>query len=84
MTDALRDAELLANAVVTGTDEALAGYQSERDELAVEFLDLSDQISSFEWDLERLKELLYQLSKLMGREYDLVRSLDQCRAATAA
>lgn len=74
MTDALRDAELLANAVVTGTGEALADYQSARDELAVEFLDLTDEIASFEWDLERLKELHYRLSKLMGHEYDLVRS----------
>lgn len=84
MTDALRDAELLANAVVAGTDEAMAGYQSASDDLAVEFLDLSDRIASFEWDFERLKELHYRLSKLMRREYDLVRSFDQHRAATAA
>jgi menaquinone-9 beta-reductase len=84
MTDALRDAELLANALVVGSDEAMAGYQSARDELAVEFLDLSDEIASFEWDFERLKELHYRLSKLMGREYDLVRSFDRDRALTAA
>ncbi len=84
MTDALRDAELLANAVVTGTEKALAGYQSARDELAVEFLDLSDQIASFEWDLDRVRELHDRMRKLMGREYDLVRSFDQHRTATAA
>lgn len=84
MTDALRDAEMLANAVVAGTDKALAGYQSMRDELAIEFLDLSDQIASFEWDFDRVKELHDRLSKLTGREYDLVRSFDPYRTATAA
>jgi 2-polyprenyl-6-methoxyphenol hydroxylase-like FAD-dependent oxidoreductase len=76
MSDALRDAELLAHAVVAGTDEALAAYQAARDSFAVEFLDLSDEIASFDWDLERAKALHHQLSKLMGREEDLIRSLD--------
>jgi menaquinone-9 beta-reductase len=84
MTDALRDAELLVHAVVAGTDKAMSGYQSARDELAIEFLSLSDRISSFEWDLENLKGLHYQLSKLMGREVALMRSLDQCRVPAAA
>ncbi|MEW5978295.1 MAG: FAD-dependent monooxygenase [Acidobacteriota bacterium] len=84
MTDALRDAELLAKAVVEGTDEAMAGYQAARDEFAVEFLDLSDEIASFHWTLDRLKALHYRLSKLMGREYDLVRSFRPCGAMTAA
>jgi flavin-dependent dehydrogenase len=74
ITDALRDAELLANAVITGTDAALAEYQSERDGFAIEFLDLSDQIASFDWDLDSLKMLHLRLSKLMGRECERVRS----------
>jgi 2-polyprenyl-6-methoxyphenol hydroxylase-like FAD-dependent oxidoreductase len=76
ITDALRDAELLANAVIAGTDAALAEYQSERDAFAVEFLDLSDEIASFDWDMDRLKALHIRLSKLMNRECDLVRSFD--------
>src|SRR5262249_22937244 len=76
MTDALRDAELLANAVLAGTDSALAEYQSERDAFAVEFLDLSDEIASFDWDMDRLKTLHARLSKLMNRECDFVRSFD--------
>ncbi len=76
MTDALRDAELLANAVIAGTDAALADYQSERDEFAVEFLELSDEIASFDWDMDELKEMHIRLSKLMNRECDLVRSFD--------
>lgn len=76
MTDALRDAEFLARAVIDGSDEALAGYQAERDAFAVEFLDLSDEIASFDWDLERVKQLHHGLSKLMTRECDRVREWD--------
>ncbi len=77
MTDALRDAEMLARAVVAGTDEAMAGYETARDELAVEFLGLSDEIASFDWDFDRVKGLHRRLSKLMTREYEHLRSIDE-------
>jgi menaquinone-9 beta-reductase len=73
MTDALRDAELLARAVIRGTTGALADYQAERDAFAVEFLQLSDQIASFNWDLDSVGVLHRQLSRLMARECDCVR-----------
>ena len=81
MSDALRDAELLAHAVLGGTGEAFHAYQTTRDVFAGEFLDLSDEIASFDWDLERIRLLHHRLSKLMAREEDLLRSLDGCRAA---
>jgi 2-polyprenyl-6-methoxyphenol hydroxylase-like FAD-dependent oxidoreductase len=77
MTDALRDAELLANAVIDGSEEAFASYQSERDGFAVGFLDLSDEIASFDWDLDRVKGLHYKLSKLMTSECEWVLELDE-------
>ena len=43
-TDALRDAEFLARAVLAGTAGALADYQAARDSFAMEFLELSDRI----------------------------------------
>jgi 2-polyprenyl-6-methoxyphenol hydroxylase-like FAD-dependent oxidoreductase len=76
MSDALRDAELLADAVVAGTDRAFATYQATRDQFAVELLELSDEVASFDWDLARIKVLHHRLSRLMGREEDLIRSLD--------
>jgi flavin-dependent dehydrogenase len=76
MSDALRDAELLARAVVAGTPEAFAAYEATRDAFAVELLDLSDEIASFRWNLERIKALHHRLSQLMGREETLLRSLD--------
>jgi flavin-dependent dehydrogenase len=84
MSDALRDAELLAQAVVAGTDEAFSAYQATRDAFAGEFLDLSDEIASFDWDFERIKVLHHRLSRLMGREEDLIRTLDGARPDTEA
>lgn len=77
ITDALRDAEFLARAVVEGGDDALAGYQATRDDLVKGLLDVTDRISSFEWDLEELKEHHRILSREMKAEVDLLRSLDQ-------
>jgi flavin-dependent dehydrogenase len=76
MTDALRDAELLARAVIRGTTGALADYQEERDSFAVEFLELSDRIASFDWDLDHLQALHHRLSRLMARECECVRDFD--------
>lgn len=76
MTDALRDAELLARAVIRGTNGTLADYQRERDSFAVEFLELSDRIASFDWDLGFLQTLHHRLSRLMARECECVRGFD--------
>jgi flavin-dependent dehydrogenase len=73
ITDALRDAELLARAVARGTTGALADYQAARDSFATEFLELSDRIASFDWDLDSVGVLHHQLSRLMARECDCVR-----------
>src|SRR5262249_57234498 len=51
ITDALRDADLLARAVLSGTDTALAEYQAVRDDLSVPLFSISDAVASFAWDL---------------------------------
>jgi 2-polyprenyl-6-methoxyphenol hydroxylase-like FAD-dependent oxidoreductase len=84
ITDALRDAELLAWAVIRGSSGALADYQAERDAFAVEFLELSDQIASFNWDLDSLGGLHHQLSRLMARECDCARDFDTRWGASTA
>ena len=76
ITDALRDAELLARAVTAGSDEALAGYQTTRDELVKGLFDVTDRIASFEWDLEEAKNLHLDLNKEMKAEVDLLNTLD--------
>jgi 2-polyprenyl-6-methoxyphenol hydroxylase-like FAD-dependent oxidoreductase len=68
ITDALRDAELLARAVGAGTDEALTEYQATRDRLIDGLFTVTDRIASFAWDLEEAKALHLALSKEMNAE----------------
>jgi len=68
ITDALRDAELLSNAVAIGGTKSLEAYQHERDAFSVPFLRLTDTIASFLWTLKEVQELHVQLSELMNRE----------------
>jgi 2-polyprenyl-6-methoxyphenol hydroxylase-like FAD-dependent oxidoreductase len=68
ISDALRDAELLASAVVAGTSTALADYQRERDELSVDLFNVTDEIASFGWDLETIGPLLKALARAMSHE----------------
>lgn len=76
ITDALRDAEFLARAVETGTDQALARYQSTRDELSSELFEVTDRIAGFEWDLDVLKPLHMTLSRAMNHEVEALLGLD--------
>lgn len=68
ITDALRDAELLARAVVQGTDAALAEYETVRDRLSDGLFVITDEIASFAWDFPRLQSLHKSLSEEMARE----------------
>jgi len=84
ITDALRDAELLARAVTAGGDEVLAGYQSTRDELVKGLFDVTDRIASFDWDLAEAKAHHLVLSKEMNAEVALLRTLDNDFVAAPA
>jgi 2-polyprenyl-6-methoxyphenol hydroxylase-like FAD-dependent oxidoreductase len=68
MTDALRDAEGLAAAILTGRDSAFAHYQAERDSFAVPLLEVTDRIVSFSWTMDELKQLHRDLSSTMKAE----------------
>jgi flavin-dependent dehydrogenase len=68
ITDALRDAELLADALAAGTERALARYREIRDGESMALFELSDQIASFEWSLPALETMHVALSDEMKRE----------------
>ena len=72
MTDALIDAELLANAAVQGSQRALEEYQSARDERAMSLFDVTDAIASYDWDLTKVAELHRSLSDEMKKETAVV------------
>lgn len=68
ITDALVDAEQLADAVIAGGDAALANYQAERDARARPLFEVTDAVASLTWDLPSLQRLHGALSDAMKRE----------------
>jgi 2-polyprenyl-6-methoxyphenol hydroxylase-like FAD-dependent oxidoreductase len=88
ITDALRDAELLARAVVEGhgeeraTDERLLEYETTRDALSLPLFGVVEEIAANEWDEERIAELLVELSASMADEVATLVGLDEPDVAT--
>jgi len=76
ITDALRDAELLARAVTEGTPAAYAEYAATRDRLSTGLLEVTDRLASLEWSLDESKELHLGLSREMNAEAGYLASLD--------
>jgi len=68
ITDALRDAELAADAIAAGSERALARYHVTRDELGLGLFEVTDRIASFEWSLPDLEQLHLALAEEMKRE----------------
>lgn len=83
ISDALRDAELLARAVTEGSDRALARYQARRDELSVGLLEITDAVASFDWTLDEVQQLHLDLSAEMSREVETIVGLDGPASAEA-
>jgi 2-polyprenyl-6-methoxyphenol hydroxylase-like FAD-dependent oxidoreductase len=78
MTDALRDAELFAEAVLAGPsrfDEAAAAYQRTRDRLSYDMINVTEAVAGYDWNLDRLRRLLREVSAAMGEEVDHLQSL---------
>jgi flavin-dependent dehydrogenase len=82
LTDALRDAELLAGAVVASAsgdaagDEALAAYQATRDRLTLPLLTTADAIAAYNWQPDEIGPLLRQLSSAMASGVDAITAFD--------
>jgi 2-polyprenyl-6-methoxyphenol hydroxylase-like FAD-dependent oxidoreductase len=82
LTDALRDAELLARAIAataagraTETD-AFGDYHQTRNRVSLPFFDLVDTIASMRWTDGEIAELLLQLSTAMVDEVDAIVGFD--------
>lgn len=89
MTDALVDAELLADAVLGllgGADEhtALAGYQALRHELSADLFRVTESLAAHDQPTPRLKELLLELAAAMGPEMELLAARESVSAPRAA
>jgi menaquinone-9 beta-reductase len=81
ISDALRDAELLARAIVHGGDAALADYEHTRDALSTRLFEVTDRVASVAWDTAELKALHQALSDEMKREVAALVSLHDEAAA---
>ena len=68
ITDAFRDAELLARAIGEGREKALEEYEAARDEAAGTIFELTDQIAALEPVMESLKVKHRLLNEEMARE----------------
>jgi flavin-dependent dehydrogenase len=81
LTDALRDAELLARSLLTTGDAA--AYEATRDLLSRPLLDATTSLASYEWDLREAK-LLHRALKVAGdEEVALLAALDSTDVAAA-
>jgi flavin-dependent dehydrogenase len=76
ITDALRDAELLARAIVRGTTAALAHYETTRRDLSRRLLEVTDDIASFAWTDGEVQSLHRALSTEMSREVRALAALE--------
>jgi 2-polyprenyl-6-methoxyphenol hydroxylase-like FAD-dependent oxidoreductase len=87
LSDALRDAELLARAVAGSTEseharhDALAGYQATRDRLSVALFDTVDTIAAQRWTDAEIPGLLRDMSAAMAAEVDELTALDALAVA---
>jgi flavin-dependent dehydrogenase len=84
ITDALRDAEFLARAVVDGGPAALAEYEWTRDRLSLALLEVTESIAAYRWDLSQIRELLLTESAVMKPEIAALRALDTPASTQAA
>jgi flavin-dependent dehydrogenase len=83
ITDALRDAELLARAVAEGSTEALRRYQAARDALSVDLFATTAAIASFAWDMDLIKQHHRRLNQAMKAENAALAALTAPEALAA-
>jgi menaquinone-9 beta-reductase len=68
ITDALRDAEILARVVTCQGPGAVARYQAERDELSLRLFRVSGRIAAFDWTADEIGGHLLELDAAMAEE----------------
>jgi flavin-dependent dehydrogenase len=83
ITDALRDAELVADAILetlSGRVQeaiAMAAYQATRERLSRRLFEATEEIAGYGWDSTRARELLRTASSAMSDEVDHLQSLPE-------
>ncbi|MDX1584319.1 MAG: FAD-dependent monooxygenase [Thermoanaerobaculia bacterium] len=75
ISDAFRDAELLARAV-SGIS-SLEAYQELRNGVTGELFDVTDRIAGYDWSMEEIRQHLLDVSRAMKPELKLIAELDE-------
>jgi 2-polyprenyl-6-methoxyphenol hydroxylase-like FAD-dependent oxidoreductase len=81
MTAGMRDAELLARAVLQAPrpgraqTDALADYATQRDALSLPMLRVVEQVAAHDWTMPEIRELLMQMMSTMVDEVELLQGL---------
>jgi flavin-dependent dehydrogenase len=89
ITDALRDAQLLARAVAdhrrgeASEPSALSRYVNLRDEITSPLYRVMDQVAGYQWDLPTLRRLLRESSSAMSAEVEAISRLTDNIGASA-
>jgi flavin-dependent dehydrogenase len=68
ITDALRDAEILARVVTSWGPDAVGRYQAERDELSLRLFRVTGRIAAFDWTADEIGAHLLELKDAMAEE----------------
>lgn len=84
LTDALRDAELLADAVLeyhagAAPEAAMVRYQGTRDRLSRALVDVTESVCRYDWDADEIRTLLRRVSSAMSDELDHLSARQQLR-----
>jgi hypothetical protein len=75
MTDAFRDAELLAVAAARGSAAAFAAYSAQREALSRALFEITDAIASFTWNLDTVRQWHLELNTAMKHEVEHIAGL---------
>jgi flavin-dependent dehydrogenase len=90
ITDGLRDAELLGDALLDSMaggvpePESLGRYQTTRDRLSSRLFAATEAVAAYDWDSEAVRPLLRDVSTAMGDEVELLEGLPRHDADGAA
>ncbi|HEX7708203.1 MAG TPA: NAD(P)/FAD-dependent oxidoreductase, partial [Thermoanaerobaculia bacterium] len=79
ISDAFRDAELLARAV--SGQSTMAEYERIRDDVSRELFETTEAIASYDWSMDELRRHLRNVSRAMRRELDLMTGWEPSKAA---
>jgi 2-polyprenyl-6-methoxyphenol hydroxylase-like FAD-dependent oxidoreductase len=86
LTNAFRDAELLARTIVSRVagdiddDEAMSAYQGTRDRLTLPLLHAADAVATYAWADDEIPALLMKLSASMADEVNAIVAFDAVTA----